>query len=422
MSRGLVTVSRKTLSLQCGLNSLAMSEDEEPEPLDFEEFMETVEENRRERKQQVSYEWVEKVREAGELYRDYEDFEIVSEALNEPEEVVQEALTVYRLIFEEQMENVASKASDSGRAFFSTERHAGSTIDDDEDEPLEELLREYVGAFYLEYDIDEEPVGQPPENSTPPPPVDFSEIVDIVNQGISFPIESIVANSAARNIGETVKEIRAMMYPSIGEIIAQQEQLTDLIWPVFAENQRVVNSLAATNLTPLIEEMQRQQIVLNDTVANAITGIQLPEPVLADIPSLQLDIRAPSVASPVSTSRDRGGFATAEATSTVETEPSETTPTSVPSPDPTTATTVSPLPDSDVFTTELVFEISPMLVEAMLSTGQARSWFTNLSDEIQITVVNVLLVAVAFHLTGSLALAALAPILAPAVRHVVAKE
>jgi hypothetical protein len=44
--------------------------EEEAEELDFDEFMEAIEERRRERREQVSFEWVKSIREAGELYRE----------------------------------------------------------------------------------------------------------------------------------------------------------------------------------------------------------------------------------------------------------------------------------------------------------------------------------------------------------------
>ena len=168
-----------------------MAEDEdEGEELDFDELIEAIEERRRERREQASYEWVETVREAGELYRDSEDIDAISEELGRSVSTTREALTVYRLIFEEPPEEVAVKASTPGRAFFSLDQDVEEAVDEDEEEPIEDLLREYVGAVYLEHDVDEEPVGDPPQETTPPPAVDFSEIGEQIAEGFTFPTET----------------------------------------------------------------------------------------------------------------------------------------------------------------------------------------------------------------------------------------
>lgn len=65
-------------------------EGEEPDKeVDFDEMIEALKERRREPREQVLFEWVETVREAGELYRGTEDIEAISEELNRSEEISQ---------------------------------------------------------------------------------------------------------------------------------------------------------------------------------------------------------------------------------------------------------------------------------------------------------------------------------------------
>lgn len=163
-----------------------MAEDEEETgKFDVDEFIEAVEEQRRERREQASYEWVETIRKAGELYRDSEDVDAVLEELDRLESTTREALTVYRLIFKKPPEEVAMKASTPGRAFFSLDQDVEEMVDGDDEEPVEDLLREYVGAIYLGHDVDEEPVGDPPRETTPPPAMDFSEIAESLSNAVA---------------------------------------------------------------------------------------------------------------------------------------------------------------------------------------------------------------------------------------------
>ncbi|GGN96102.1 hypothetical protein [Haloarcula pellucida] len=386
-----------------------MAEDEEEvEELDFDEFMEAIEEQRRERREQVSYEWVETVREAGELYRESEDTEAVAEDLGRSEERTREAVTVYRLIFEEPPEEVAMKASMPGRAFFSLDQEVEEAVD--EEEPVEDLLREYVGAIYLEYNVGEEPVGDPPEETTPPPAVDFSEIGEQIAESFTFPTATILA--AARiselqtNILEPFAASQASILANITEPIAAQQanMLANAVEPVIAHQERRVSSMIAASLPDLTKQLQLQQSVVNSAISgelsNAVADIQFPEPLLADLASIQPAINAAAAAGAGSTPPATGRTVADEpSTTTVEAEPLEATASTVPPTGPANATLDATLPDSDAFSAEFVFDIPSMMVQAMLSTGQARTWFTNLDEDHQITVVRFLLAAVAVYIT-----------------------
>lgn len=146
---------------------MAEDEDDVFEEPDFDDLEEALKADREEHREQVSLEWVETIREAGEVWRESEDVETVSDEVGLSLERTKEALTVYRLIFEEVPMAVASKSVISGRSFFSLESEVTTLDPEDEGESVEDLLREYIGAVYLEHDIQEEEVGEPPERETP---------------------------------------------------------------------------------------------------------------------------------------------------------------------------------------------------------------------------------------------------------------
>lgn len=408
-----------------------MAEDEEEvEGLDFDEFMEAIEERRRERREQVSYEWVETVREAGELYRDSKDVDAVSEELGRSEVTTREAVTVYRLIFEEPPEEVAVKASTPGRAFFSLDQDVEEAVDEDGEEPIEDLLREYVGAVYLEHDVAEEPVGEPPEETTPPPAVDFSEIGEQIAESFTYPTETMLA--AARigelqtNILEPFAASQASILANITEPIAAQQanMLANAVEPVIAQRGRMVSSMMAASLPDLTQQLQLQQSVVNSAISgalsNAVADIKFPEPLLTDLASIQPAINAAAVAGATSTLPATGRTVVDEAsTTTAEFEPLEATASTITSPSPANARVGATLPDSDTVSTGLVCEIPALLVQSMLSTGQVRVWFTNLPEDHQITVVRLLLASVVVSITGNPFFAPIAIIPAPAVRRAI---
>lgn len=405
--------------------------EEEAKEFDFDEFMETIEERRRERREQVSFEWVESIREAGELYRKLEDIDAVSDELNRPEERIREAVTVYRLIFEEPPEEVAVKASTPGRAFFSLEQDVTEELDDDEEEPIEDLLREYVGAVYLEHNVDEEPIGEPPEGSTPPPAVDFAEIGEQIADSFTFPTESILAASRIGEFQESIMEpfaaSQASILASITEPIATQQAslIASIAEPMIARQERMVSSLVAASLPDMTKQLQLQQSIVNSAISGALsdamTDIQVPEPILADLASIQPAINAAAVAGRVESRPVTGREGVVEAsTTTAEVEAAEST---ISSARPANATMEAATPNANAFSTELAFEIPAMLVQSILGTGPARTWFNGLSKGAQQSVIGGLMVGLSYYFTQDLTLSGIAAtVMTPGIRDILTDD
>lgn len=439
-----------------------MTEDEDedkPEEVDFKALMENIREQRRERREQASYEWVKTIREAGEIYRELEDVKAVSNDLNRSEETTEEALTVYRLIFEDPPEEVASKATDPGRAYFSLEREVESAVDEDEEEPIEDLLREYVGAVYIEYNVDEEPVGDPPNKETPPMAVDFSELNDALGQikppsvnlglskidlsGISG-IQRALNNVPSEMVAKTVTN-----YPKIpaSNVLAEYEgaalanfvstdpalRIADMVEPLtvsdalgstIVQQNEAIRAMAAVNTAPLVDAIQIQQDILGSSFHNMIQEITLPAAVLSDFASIQPAFSAAVAAGATQQSKHTDTSAATD----VSTPPAHVNWfdfrfSDLPSSGPANATVDTTLPDADAFTTELLFEIPAMVVEALLSTRQARQWYTQLPAAYQMGVAGFFIMGVAFLFTTNLAAVSLVVnIFSPIVRQVVINE
>jgi hypothetical protein len=428
-----------------------MPEDEDeddPEDIDFEAFMENIRERRRERREQASYEWVETVREAGELYRELEDITAVSDELNRSEGITEEALTVYRLIFEDPPEEVASKASKPGRAYFSLERNVETAIDEDEEEPIEDLLREYVGAVYLEYHVGEEPVGDPPDEETPPMAVDFGELAGIfgettplsVNLGLSnidlsgiAGIQSAFDNYPSETLAKTVTNYPKIAAPNLftelqGSAIADFAstypalRIADMVEPLtisdalgstITQQNKAIQAMAAVNTAPLIDTLQVQQDILGSTFQNMIQEITFPASVLSDFASIQPAFSAAVAAGVVAD---------------VSTPPTylrwlDLKFTDLSSSGPAHATIDATLPDSDAFTTELLFEIPALVAEALLSREEVREWYTALPRAYQMGVAGFFVMGVAFLFTSNVGQVSLAvSIVSPIVRQAVINE
>lgn len=405
--------------------------EEEAKEFDFDEFMETIEERRRERREQVSFEWVESIREAGELYRKLEDIDAVSDELNRPEERIREAVAVYRLIFEEPPEEVAVKASTPGRAFFSLEQDVTEELDDGEEEPIEDLLREYVGAVYLEHNVDEEPIGEPPEGSTPPPAVDFAEIGEQIADSFTFPTESILAASRIGEFQESIMEpfaaSQASILASITEPIATQQAslIASIAEPMIARQERMVSSLVAASLPDMTKQLQLQQSIVNSAISGALsdamTDIQVPEPILADLASIQPAINAAAVAGRVEGRPVTGKEGVVEAsTTTAEVEAAGST---ISSARPANATMEAATPNANAFSTELAFEIPAMLVQSILGTGPARTWFNGLSKGAQQSVIGGLMVGLSYYFTQDLTLSGIAAtVMTPGIRDILTDD
>lgn len=405
------------------------NEGDKSDAADFEEFMEAIQEKREERQEQVPFEWVETVREAGELWRDVEDVETVAEETDLSLEATREALTVYRLIFEDPSD-VARKASRPSRAYFSLEEKLEEGFDgDDEDEPVEDLLREYVGALYLDYDIEELPVGEAPEKETPPMAFDLDELdldMSELVPSIEIPSSTISAVANIPKIHDEVfqNEISALASAVDPELFRTEKLLMSAIQPAIAQQE-----LALTrNLAPLMAALEEQQTALAKSTAvmmsEAVQDITFPDSVLADLEAMQPAMSASAAATTNTHPSSRYDESVVDEVSktSIEAEPLEATGEVVSEAEPVGATLDDEQPDSAKFTTELVVEIPAMVVESMLSAGKARVWFSNLSEDHQLTVIRLLLASVAVYITGNPFVAPIAIIPAPSIRRGIVVE
>lgn len=411
------------------LTYLVMSEDEnderdESDAADFEELMEAIQEEREERQEQVPFEWVETVREAGELWRDVEDVETVAEETDLSLETTSEALTVYRLIFEDPSD-VARKASRPSQAYFSLEQELEEGLDeDDEGEPVEDLLREYVSALYLDHDIEGLPVGEPPEEETPPMAFDLDELdLDMSELVPSFEIPT-VANIPKIHDEVFQSQVSALASAVNPDLFRTEKLLASAIQPAIAQQEMVL----ARSLAPLTAALEEQQTALARSTAvmmsEAVQDITFPDSVLADLAAMQPALSAAAAATTNThpSSRFEESVVDEASKTSVEAEPLEATDEVVTETGPVRATLDAEQPDSAKFTTELVVEVPAMVVEAMLSTGKARVWFSNLSEDHQLTAVRLLLASVAVYVTGNPFVAPIAIIPAPSVRRGIVVE
>jgi len=414
-----------------------MGEDEEDvfEDPDFDELEGALKADREEHREQVSFEWVETVRRAGELWRDVDDIETVAEEVDLSIETTKEALTVYRLIFENAPMAVASKAVTPGRSFFSLEDEVTTLDPEDESESVEDLLREFVGAVYLEYDIQEETVGEPPERETPPSWLEGVEL-DLDMSGLlpsfEIPSSSLAAVTNMPKIHDKVfqSQVSAVANAVSPDLFPTETMLASAIHPV-VDQQMMAQSLVP--LTPAIEEQQTlighsAALALSDAIP--VPDIRFPESVLADLTAMQPSVGAAAAAgsypspspSPSPAYEKEQSIVDEASEPSVEAEPLEATVETGSEFSPVGVTVDSTLPDTGTFTTELVVEVPVMVVEAMLSTGKARVWFSNLSKEHQLTAVRLLLASVAVYITGTLFAAPVAIIPAPSVRRAIVVE
>lgn len=409
-----------------------MTEDDEVEEgntTDIEELKAVIEREREERREQISFEWAETVRVAGELWREVGDVETVADDLDLSLEKTKEALTVYRLIFEDPSD-VAVKASRPSRAYFSLEKELGEEFDEEEeDDPVEDLLREYVGALYLDHDIGELPVREPPERETPPMGFDWQEMdIDWDELVPSFEIPestiSAVANMPKLDDAVVQSQVSVVANMTDSEMFMPEAKLANAIQPVIDQQNRVLSQ----SLAPLTAALEQQQnMIARSTVvmmSEAIQDIAFPDSVLADLAAIQPAMNAAAAATTHThpSSEFEESVVDEASTTSVEAEPVEATVETVSETEPVDATLDAGIPDSTMFTTELVFEIPAMMVESILSTGRARTWFTGLSEDYQIAAVRVMLATSAFYFTGNLGMAAFAALLAPAVRQMVLEE
>jgi hypothetical protein len=423
-----------------------MTEPEDDEDLvTFDEIMEDIEKAREEQRKQVSYEWVGNIREAGELYRELNDIEAVVERLSLTEESTREALTVYRLIFEDTPQEVASKAFVPGQTFFSLE-HDSVEVGEDEEEPVEDLLREFVGAVYLEHKIAEEPVGEPPAETVPQMQIDVSDLAGGIDTGgIAEALHPTIEGAAGlRGIeGMLTQELNSGLNPEdllpsspIASLLIEPEDVLPrspfaslLIEPEdFLPSSSVVgaasitsdfNRLFSTWQSTLSDDLARIvsdwsstttglnafELAVTEPVAGSLADVAFPQSLVADLAAIEPSIGAVTIESfPPRKTLPRESW---RDSATIEAEgpnlESETSADSVKA-------------GSASAPTELVFDVPASVTTAIFAPREVRVWFSELPEEYQDTLIGGVLFSIAYSLTGNMATAGLASLMTPAVK------
>ncbi|WP_162993959.1 hypothetical protein [Halalkalicoccus subterraneus] len=451
--------------------------------IDADELLNEIQARRDEQRQQVSYEWCETIRDAGERYRELNDIDSVVETLSQPEDDIREALTVYRLIFEEPPGMAASIATRTSRAFFAMDANPDETIGlGDRDDSIEDLVCEHVGSIYLEYDLDEKPVGDPVDQTVPEHPTNLEAFREMITETRSIS----TAASAVASMDDWNKKIVEQMRPSIqtiamttatdslNKVLAQQRSLSDktmaaafrpslMSEPLLRSQTNLIDTAMVSMLdrrhellqavmSPVFEQLAQHHRMFTNTAIQSIVDsfddIVFPSSVLADLVSIQpaIDtstlfttspIVSAAAASQVEYSRVSYPFASTPESDFTDSDSVDSPVSSdissidapvEPSTDveldsmPVEATIDATLPSTGMVSSELMFEIPVLLVESILSAGEARTWFTQLPYDHQITVVNFLLVSTTFYVTQNALLTTLSATLSPAVRQMISKE
>ena len=331
---------------------------DEVEPIDADELFEKMQARREEQREQVTFGWCETIRDAGERYREHGDVNAVADALQLKPDEVREAVTVYRLRFEEPPRTAAGIADKAGRAFFTLDVDVDEAADlEDRDYTVEDLVREYVGAVYLEYDIDAEPVGDPVEQTSPELPIDLEEFRETIADAVSvpagafaaatamdgiadqftMPTESLAAAAAIGDMNESIAEQLIPSSPSfaatavvadVNETITEQltrptgalaaaamdglnetlaQQLTVPVTeitaaPDLAGVHKAQLSAVAASVQPILEQYDQMMDSVAATavasITDALDDIVFPESVLADLASIQPTIDAAALSAP----------------------------------------------------------------------------------------------------------------------------
>lgn len=408
-----------------------MSEEEDEEPsseADFEELMEAIQEERQERQEQVSFEWVETVREAGELWRDVGDIETVPEETDLSVETTKEALTVYRLIFEDPSD-VATKASRPSRAYFSLEQELEEKFgEDNDDEPVEDLLREYVGALYLDHDIEDLPVGEPPEEETPPLPFDWEGLnldMSALVPSIEIPASTIAAVANIPNIHDTVLQNQTSLLAGVvdSELFRTEKMVASALKPIIAQQEMALaRSLAP--LTAVIEEQQNMiarstALMLSDVIAD----IRVPQSVLADLAAIQPSVSAAAAASSYPSSQFERSVVNPPSTTNGDAEPLEATAEVLPEAGPAEATVDATLPDAGSFSFELALEVPTQITYFILAGSETREWFNEQPTNYQRAVIGGIAGYIAYSMTSKWGAAGYAAaVLTPLIRQMLKNE
>lgn len=415
---------------------------EETADLEFEELMASIQEDREERKEQVGYDWCSTIRDAGELYRETKSVSDVGEELDLSEAHTDEALTVYRLIFEAPAD-VAMKASRPGRAYFSLENNAKEVIDQDEDEPLEDLVREYVGGVYLEHNVTQESVGEPTEDTTPSLSISEEKMRESLSDVLSA--SQYPALGMRMNMAEMIPDVSDMISteqfiaPALAGVSNQLPPLQEMRNSPIANslpnlpglshqiNHTIAHQLQPTlpaldtfrssALTDLAAELNGFRTIANSVALGAFADLaddlQIPTSVAADFSTLGISAAPASVnQSPIGDIRNP---ATTQTPSTGGTSSSE----SIVTKDSLSSESIkvddSSTSHSNFATTEVVVETSIAYLQEIFSTGPAWDWFIQLPRQYQYTIVHLVVLNIAFELKASPrtigALGAIAPAL-----------
>jgi len=406
-------------------------EEEEEEPsseADFKMLMESIQEERQERQEQVSFEWVEAVREAGELWRDVGDVETVAEETDLSVETTKEALTVYRLIFEDPSD-VASKASRTSRAYFSLEQELEEKFgEDNDDKPVEDLLREYVGALYLDHDIEDLSVGEPPEEETPPLPFDWERLnldMSALVPSIEIPASTTTAVANIPNIHDTVLQNQTSLLAAVvgSELFRTEKMVASALQPIIAQQEMALaRSLAP--LTAIIEEQQNMiaqstALMLSDVIAD----IRVPQSVLADLAAIQPSVSAAAAASSYPSSQFERSVVNRSSATSTDAEPLEATAEVLPEAGPAEATVDATLPDAGSFSFELALEVPTQITYFILAGSETREWFNEQPANYQRAVIGGIAGYIAYSMTSKWGAAGYAAaVLTPLIRQMLKNE
>jgi len=249
-----------------------MTENESKEATSAEEFAEIIQQQREQRIEQVSFEWVETIREAGEAYRETNDIEAVASKIGEDGDTTEEALTVYTLLFDNRPMWTGKRAIEAGRAYFSLDRELTDGYDAEEcDEPVEDLLREYVGGLYLDKNIDDEVVGEPPEDEQPPT-VDIGELFD----------GRVLSRVTEATVIDTNRLATAVAQPTLSAV---QENLS-AVMALTQQREKLLSqrlAMLAGGITEAYIEKSLSNFATIFKTSKLLSEINLPQSVLADL-------------------------------------------------------------------------------------------------------------------------------------------
>lgn len=97
----------------------------------------------------------------------------------------------------------------------------------------------------MEHDVESQPVGDPPEESTPPTPVDFSELSVNLLENFAHPIQSFITESAASALQDSIRESRVRMIENMTQPVVEQRNrmAAGLVESVAAQQREMMQSV-----------------------------------------------------------------------------------------------------------------------------------------------------------------------------------